>query len=245
MAGSPVTTELYDRLQTQVHVWYCSPPLIDDRQKLAEYKAVLSKQECERYLRFRFDKDRHSYLVAHALLRYALSEYVTQPASQWQFDIGEHGKPVLKTSPLHDLRFNLTHTDGLCACVISSNRRCGIDAENIRRKNKLSAVAQRMFAEEELVQLDEANIDTAFYYFWTLREAYVKALGVGLAGSSKGFYFDVDQRALRAQMFHRNAAEVDSGNWRFWLSEPAPAHVLSIGVESSDEVQLVINELDF
>ncbi len=243
MANSPVITELYDRLQSQVHVWFCQPSLIHDAQKLAEYEAVLSSQETERYQRFRFDKDRRGYLVAHALLRYALSKYAGLPASQWQFDIGAHGKPALQSSVLPDLRFNLTHTEGLSACVISSGRRCGIDVENVHRKNKLDAVARRMFAEEELAQLDEKNIETQFYAFWTLREAYLKALGTGLAGSSKDFYFDVKQCEQGVELHHRNVLSGDAKNWQFRLFEPTPVHVLAVGVESNDDVQIVMNEL--
>jgi len=244
MVSSPVTTALYDRLKTQAHVWFCQPAAINDAQKLAAYKAVLSKQELARYHRFHFEKDRHSYLVSHALLRHALSKYVSLPASHWQFVCGEHGKPELAASlNLPGLFFNLTHTDGFSACVVSLNRRCGIDAENIHRKNKLEAVAQRMFAEEELAQLDEKNIGTQFYSFWTLREAYVKALGSGLAGSSKKFYFDVDFNALSARMHHRHDLSGDAENWRFVLSAPTPAHVLAVAVEPREQVSIVMDEL--
>jgi len=238
----PVTTPLYNRLQTQVHVWFCQPSAVNDAQKLAEYKAVLSAPEFERYHRFHAEKDRHSYLVSHALLRYVLSKYAALPASHWQFVCGEHGKPALASSELPGLCFNLTHTDGLSACVISAGRRCGIDAENILRKNKLEAVARRMFTDEELAQLNEDNIETRFYSFWTLREAYVKALGTGLAGSSKDFYFDVAPDGSAAEIKHRSGASGDRQNWRFALYQPTSAHALAVGVESADEVQIVSTE---
>lgn len=242
MADSPAVTELYERLQTQVHVWFCRPLQIHDEQKLAEYKAVLSAQEIVRYQRFHFAGDRHSYLVSHAMLRKALSKYVRLPASQWRFANGEHGKPVLDSPPVPGLCFNLTHADGLSACVITSNRRCGIDVENIQRKNRLEAVARRMFADEELAQLDEKNIGRQFYYFWTLREAYLKALGTGLAGSSKDFYFDVELPKLKVALRQQADLPADIKNWRFGLYEPTPMHVLAVGLESSDAMQIVVNE---
>ena len=243
MTNGVLTTRLYDRLQTEVHVWFCKPTDILDEATLSGYEAVLSEQEIERYHRFHFDKDRHGYLVSHALLRYSLSKYAELPASQWQFSSGEHGKPeLLSPSVAPGLRFNLTHTDGLSACVITLNRRCGIDAENIHRKNKLSAVARRMFAEEELAQLDVKNIESQFYYFWTLREAYVKALGTGLAGSSKEFYFDVDMSGLNAVMHHRKISHTEATTWHFSLYEPTPEHVLALGFEADDDMPLVVSE---
>ncbi len=244
-----VTTKLYARLQTQVHVWFCNPLLIGNEAKLSEYKAILSKQETEQYHRFLHEKDRHSYLVSHALLRISLSKYVNVPASQWQFISGRHGKPeLLSSSALPELCFNLTHTGGLSGCVISLHRRCGIDAENIHRKNKLNAVAQRMFAEQELAQLDEKNIASRFYYLWTLREAYVKALGLGLSGSSKEFYFDIDMDDLSVVLHHNNDHQIDAKNrdvknWRFNLCTPTSDHVLAVGFESSHAMQVLMTEL--
>lgn len=244
MADSPVTTNLYDRLQTEVHVWFCQPLLIKDQSKLSEYKSVLSKQEIERYDRFYFEKDRHSYLVSHALLRQSLSKYTDVHASQWQFSNNEHGKPQLvSSSAVPDICFNLTHTAGLSACVVSLKRTCGIDAENIHRKNDLKSVAQRMFADEEIARLEDNSINQSFYYFWTLREAYVKAMGTGLAGSSKEFYFDIDKRDLSVQLHQKNTSYNNGESWHFRLYEPTPEHVLAVGFQSQDEVQVLMTEL--
>ncbi len=243
MASSVVTTKLFDRLRTEVHVWFCNPSLIQGEAKLSDYKAVLSKQEVEQYHRFHFDKDRHDYLVSHALLRYTLSKYAELPASKWEFSRDKNGKPeLISPSAVSGLCFNLTHTDGLSACIITLNRRCGIDAENLHRKNRLNAVAQRMFAEQERVQLDVNNMAPQFYYFWTLREAFVKALGTGLAGSSKAFYFDVDMKSLRVVMHHREISSAENKNWHFRLYQLAPEHVLALGFESNDPVRVVMNE---
>jgi len=243
MIDSPVTTKLYDRLQSEVHVWFCRPLTIQGKSRLSAYKSVLSKQEIEQYHRFHFEKDRHSYLVSHALLRHSLSKYADVCASQWQFSRKEHGKPELVSLPgVENIRFNLTHTGGLSACVVSVNRNCGIDAENIYRKNKLKAVAKRMFAEEELALLDDKNINQQFYYFWTLREAYVKALGTGLAGSSKAFYFDIDKGDLSVVMHHKSRQQTGNKNWYFKLYEPTPEHVLAVGFESQENVRVFMAE---
>ena len=244
MVDSPVTTKLYDRLQTEVHVWFCRPSLIEDSSKLADYKSVLSAEEIERFDRFHFEKDRHSYLVSHVLLRQSLSMYADVHASQWQFVTNEHGKPQLDlSSALPGVYFNLTHTDGLSACVVSLRRNCGIDAECIHRKNKFMAVAQRMFADEEIARLSDKTLDQQFYHFWTLREAYVKALGTGLAGSSKAFYFDIDESDLRVRLCHKNISQNNDKDWFFSLYQPTPQHVLAVGYQSTAEVPVVMTEL--
>ena len=154
----------------------------------------MSVEELERYYRFKFEQDKQSYLVAHAMLRLLLSECVGRKASKLSFSVGEHGKPELKRLPDENkVYFNISHTHGLSVCAISMCGPLGVDAEHIKRKNNLAGVAQRMFSEQEqsCLKLSE-NSQQDFYYLWTLREAYVKALGIGLSDSADKFYFEMD-----------------------------------------------------
>ena len=59
----------------------------------------------------------------------------------------------------------------------------GIDVENIGRSINLD-LARRFFAPAEvafLEQMPENQRQATFFLFWTLKEAYVKARGVGLS----------------------------------------------------------------
>ena len=235
---------MLDDLKSEVHVWYCNPRVIQDESKLMAYQSVLSDQEVQQYQRYHFDKDRHSYLVSHALLRHSLSRYADVPASAWQFTKNEHGKPALiLQAGMPAIKFNLTHTDGLTACVVALDLACGIDAENINRKNRLQAVANRMFADEELKRLSEDDIQKNFFYYWTLRESYVKALGTGLSGSSKNFYFDIAQQGMSAVVQHRDRQQLVDNSWCFRLFEPTPEHVLSVACNSVNPVAVRLREL--
>ena len=237
-------TQLIDELKTQVHVWYCDPRDIQDASKLTAYESVLSEREVQQYRRFHFDKDRHSYLVSHALLRYSLSQYADVDASKWEFSRNEHGKPELISPPgMKAIHFNLTHTEGMSACVVTLEKPCGIDAENKNRNNKLDAVASRMFADEECRQLNENELEQTFFYYWTLREAYVKALGIGLSGSSREYYFDIDMDEMKAVIHHRNRQQAVDDYWQFGLYEPTTEHVLSVAFESDSPVEVKLREL--
>lgn len=236
--------DLLDDLKQEVHVWYCDPRLIQQASKLKAYESVLSDEEVERYQRFHFDKDRHSYLVSHALLRYSLSLYADIPASKWEFAKSEHGKPALVLpAAMPAISFNLTHTEGLAACVVALDMACGIDAENRNRKSRLAAVANRMFADEETELLRKQDMQRHFFYYWTLREAYVKALGSGLSGSSKEFYFDVDLAGMSAMLCHRDRRRVADDSWQFRLYEPTSENVVSVAYRSSDPLEVKLREL--
>jgi 4'-phosphopantetheinyl transferase len=246
MSDSINTTRYFESLKSEVHIWFCRPQTIQDKACLTVCQSVLSDEEMERYHRLHFEKDKHNYLVAHAMLRRVLSKYVSLHASQWQFSSNDHGKPELeKQAVLPGISFNISHTDGLCACIIALDKPCGIDIENIHRQNNLKAVAQRMFAEEELKAMRKSeNAQQQFYHYWTLREAYVKALGTGLAGSSKEFYFEISANNKAAKIHYKNKQQAENRLWLFNLYQPTQEHVLSVALQSQHPVQISMTELD-
>ena len=122
-------------------------------------------------------KEQHSH--AHSLLGEGLRAFgVGYVDGVTPVIFGEHGKPSLAEHP--GLRYNISHADGIMAVVISEFE-CGIDCEPVRayRPN----VMKRVFGEAEREAVNsapEAERDLMFFRLWTLKEAYVKALGAGL-----------------------------------------------------------------
>lgn len=227
-------------LMNEVHLWWCDPESISNEETLSRYRSVLSGQEAERYQRLLHEKDKHSYLVSHAMLRYALSQYCSTAPADWQFTAGEYGKPQLaQLSAATDLQFNLTHTEKLSACVVTSNKKCGIDAEYIRRGKRLDQVAKRMFAKQEQETIARGGDTTLFFDYWTLHEAYVKALGTGLAGSTDQYYFSIEEHDAHIHYFQPSLKQ---NNWYFKLFEPTPKHRLAIAIESVEPVELVLHD---
>lgn len=234
-------------LENEVHVWFCRPDEITDTVKLDEYHSILSAEESERLEKIHFAKDQHAYLVSHALVKKVLSMYCDVTPEQWLFTTNQHGKPEI--SPELDcpsIKFNLSHTDGLSACIVSLDNACGVDVENIQRKNKLLPIAERMFAESELETMRGLAGDlmrNKFFDYWTLREAYVKALGTGLSGSSKQFYFDVTEQSDVEKMAEICFVETDKGKdkkpagfWQFSLLRPSGEHVCAVAIQRDSAV---------
>lgn len=234
-------------LENEIHVWFCCPDEVTDAVKLDGYRSLLSVEENQRQQRFHSTKDQHSYLVSHALVRKVLSMYCDIAPEQWLFAFNQHGKPeispeILAALDCPPIKFNLSHTAGLSACVVSLNDACGVDVENIQRKNKLLSIAGRMFAEQELETLRDIPDDemrNKFFDYWTLREAYVKALGSGLSGSSKQFYFNIkphDGAVRTAEICFTDKASGVNNAWQFALLKPSTDHTIAVALQSSDRV---------
>lgn len=153
-----------------------------DPADAARLVALLSDDEKGRLSRFRFEPDRAIYLAAHALLRQTLSRHSGVAPEAWQFRRGSHGRPEI-ANPGWRLRFSLSHTAGLAACAVVLDRDIGVDVEDLSRTGAAD-VAERLFSPLEADAVRQAPIGARgvrFLEYWTLKEAYVKARGLGLS----------------------------------------------------------------
>jgi 4'-phosphopantetheinyl transferase len=175
---------------------------------IAALAGVLSSEETARADRFRFAADRVSYIAAHALLRRLLAAHgVPEP----HFVLGPWGKPEL-AGPAARMRFSVTHTRTLVAGAVAFVDDLGIDAEAIDAGIDILPLAARFFAPVEAAALHALPIPeraAAFCQMWTLKEAFVKALGLGLSQPLDSFAFAGPDR------FSCDAALGDPQAWSF------------------------------
>jgi len=85
--------------------------------------------------------------------------------------------------PSPDLRFNLSHTSGMALIAVIQGREVGIDIERHRPMDDLDGMAGTVMSLRELDQwksLAPRDRKPAFYRLWTRKEAYLKAIGLGL-----------------------------------------------------------------
>lgn len=206
---------------------------VTDPEVLERFRQSLSEDERLRIARFVFERDRHVRLVARGSLRQALSEYTGEvPAGEFRFGYNQFGKPFIEHPALcTGVRFNLSHCDGLIAIVIDEGIEVGIDVEVIRPMTDLLRVAGRFFARpevEDLRQTPEPACLERFFQYWTLKESYIKARGVGLTLGLDQFWFQLDDtiRIRFADGFDDNSAR-----WEFTQQRVDAAHWLATSAE--------------
>lgn len=220
----------------ETHVWLCQPNLIDDSALVARYAQLLSPAERERLGRFAFEADRHLYLVAHTLLRCTLSRYANPRPQGWTFIENQYGRPEIAPG-LCDvpLRFNLSHTSGLTACAVTLQQDVGVDVEYVNRRGDVTALADEVFSPAEVRALravPSARRREQFFKYWTLKEAYIKARGMGLAIPLDQFSFDLNDDGSIGISFDAGIHDV-SDDWKFGLYRPTADHMLAFGIKCS------------
>jgi 4'-phosphopantetheinyl transferase len=142
--------------------------------------ACLDDAERARAARFVRDADRQRFVLAHASLRRILAERLGSDPRQLAFQRGAFGKPSLAGSGLH---FNSSHSGDWVLHAVSAVVPVGIDVEAIGTHGDDDALLARVLAPEEqaaLRLLPPTQRDAAFTDVWCRKEAYLKALGVGL-----------------------------------------------------------------
>lgn len=214
-------------LSDEVHIWAAFPDDVDTRAATKRFESWLSEDEVARYHRFRRDEDRELFLVARATLRHSLSQYVDVEPGQWRFVTADGERPEL-AAPFDalGLHFSVSHTPGLVACLVSDSGEVGIDVEGAGRVPdvfKLAAVVCSGAEIDTLKRLPPIAAEARFYELWTLKEAYAKARGTGLA-------FPLNKLTFAGGGDIPVSADFDSpiedrpDQWQFALWRPSPEH---------------------
>jgi 4'-phosphopantetheinyl transferase len=213
-------------------------------ETVAAFWRVLSREERARHDRFHFAKDREAYLVAHGFLRGVLSMFDRVKPADWSFSANSRGRPEIAGRPDLALRFNLSHTAGLIGVAVCRSFDVGVDVERVERRGDIRGLADYCLCDFEKAQLPPDPAEDprpVFCRFWTLKEAYLKARGVGLAIPLKQFGFrlgDPSKIILECDpALNENPAE-----WQFVSEQPTPGHFLGLAVRSAQFSPLIVSQ---
>jgi 4'-phosphopantetheinyl transferase len=187
------------------------PHLID------RYGALMADDEHAQEQRLRFPGGRERHRCTRALARTVLSYYTGHDPREWVFKTNEYGKPDIARPAGVELRFNLSHSGRLILCAVTRESEVGVDVEKTRELPKAVELARRFFAPPEAAVVERVlpeRRSREFLRFWTFKESYVKARGVGLLVPLEGFFFELPADAPPAIGF-TDARSDDPKAWQF------------------------------
>jgi 4'-phosphopantetheinyl transferase len=215
-----------------IHIYLGLLEDVDTSHVRSVCMAMLCPAEREQAERFAFNRHRQQYVLAHGLVRAALSRSAPEvDPTAWRFDRGRYGRPVIahpqSTEPLC---FSLSHTDGLVACVVSPCKSVGIDVEATDRPTTPLEIAETFFSPEELADLLALPLPQRkerFFDYWTLKEAYTKARGMGFHLPLNKFSMLIGPERKLGITFASDFDD-DADRWCFLQLSPSRRHRLAV-----------------
>lgn len=230
----------------EAHLWYVFANEVRDPGLLAAYHRLMCPEEAASQRRFVFEKGRHEYLLTRALVRTVLSRYADVDPAAWTFVRNRWGRPAISgPAGAPRLRFNLSNTDGLIACLVSSACEVGVDVEFLERRGQTVEIADRFFSPFEVDALHRqapGEQRTRFFQYWTLKESYIKARGMGLAIPLDQFSFHLDEGPT-IQISFGDALDDDPQSWQFELFRPSPVHMMAACIRRGKAPDVQIRRL--
>jgi 4'-phosphopantetheinyl transferase len=232
MAG--YTCMMVLKLQSkQVHLWFLSSGDRVLASLCQDANHLISQEELARSQMFLTRQARDSYLTSRAFLRSILSQYIDVSPQSLKFHANAYGKlEIASPAPVKSLRFNLANTDGLVTCAVGLDRDIGVDAEVINDAVDSQQIAERFFAPAEVAALRKLAPDERqyrFFEFWTLKESFTKALGLGLSVPLNRFAFVIDRKGPIEILFGPSCVD-DPRNWHFSLLQPVKGYLIAVAL---------------
>ena len=216
--------------------------LATDAVKQRRAFECLTSPERERFARFRHDDDRWMFALGRQVAREMVADVLGVGPSEWHWREGPHGRPEIDR-PVTDVHFNLSHSAGLVACAIGRGRELGVDLEHLQRRAPDPAIVDRYLSPAEAADVRAQGADWVhrFLLYWTLKEAYLKARGLGISVPLSDITFRLHGPDSARITFDAALAETDA-RWAFQWRPVGPEHLVALA--ASTTAGPVVFELD-
>jgi 4'-phosphopantetheinyl transferase len=196
-----------------IHIFYTYTSKEYHNALLCRYLPVFSPNYREKILRFRNWKDAQLSLLGRLLLNYGINTKFPQYSDSLEIAYTAHRKPYFKNN---NLKFNITHSKSMAICVLSDGADLGIDVEGIAPVN-IDDFKEYMTPFEWQQIIKSSQKETAFYQYWTKKEAVIKADGRGLSIPLKSFEIKEEETKIGNNTFMLKEITLDA-NYTCYLA---------------------------
>lgn len=253
MSAPALASDTLATSRNDIDIWLSYYGDIVDDERLDELRQLLTPDELLQERRFHFADDRKRYLVTRAMVRTILSRYVPIAPGRWKFSTNSYGRPriaeeiAIGQPSARGLYFNISHTRGLIALAIARGRDLGVDVENAAARCVSLDVARAYFSPDEVDDLFRTPCELQqdrFFEYWTFKESYIKARGMGLSLPLDRFSFQFPSHdAVRLSI----APDLDdhAERWSLWQYRPTPDYLLAICAERNAGPQPTVSIRNF
>lgn len=223
-----------------VQVWRVS--LRAEPNQMERVQAVLSSEERERAEGFATERLTTRFTLCRAWVRIILAEYLAAPPQELQFRHTRFGKPYLIDDG-HEarLKFNVSHSEELAVLAVSWDQEVGVDVETIRPIMHLDQMARRCLGPREIQAYhaaEGADRSELFLRYWTHKEAYLKATGMGLQIPLESVEFDVGGKGPKRVLCHPDGVDERFTDTHVIDFCPGPGYCGALAVCGTADLQI-------
>ncbi|XP_059820293.1 L-aminoadipate-semialdehyde dehydrogenase-phosphopantetheinyl transferase [Hypanus sabinus] len=190
------------------------------------------EEERERIDRFVFAKDAKAAMSGHLLIRKLIAEKLKIPWNEIQLKRTAKGKPFL-AHPVLDMipnfNFNISHQGDYTVLAADSDLQVGVDIMKTEFPGSSSVaeffrIMNRQFTVHEWNTINMAGDEWSqldmFHRYWTLKESFIKAIGVGVAFDLQRIEFHVSPLHLEeGQIYKETVMFLDGEQEEDWVFE--------------------------
>jgi 4'-phosphopantetheinyl transferase len=220
----------------QVHIWKADLQI--GPRRLDELVSILTADERARAERFHFSRDRRRFIARRAYLRRLTERYLGSASGDLRFSYSAAGKPFLaRDCGEGKLSFNISDSGDLAVYAFTlaeTSPAIGIDVEQIEPAVAYERIAKHFFSAYEigaLRALPAAEQIQGFFNCWTRKEAYLKAIGDGLALPLD--HFDVSLTPGEPAELLRTAGGTDTSHWVLQELNVGCGYAAAVAIQSS------------
>lgn len=223
-----------DLTEKEVHIWFVSfNQSVSQFQKLSK---ILSQDERMRTERFHFEKDKKRFIMSRGILRMFLGFYLNIEPIRVQFFYGKNGKPAIANHSNRIIHFNMSSSDGLALYAFTRDCEIGVDIERIRDIHEMDRIAECFFSVRENTSfqaLPKSKKKEGFFNCWTRKEAFIKAIGDGLAFPLAKFDVELVP-GKEARLLSIKGNSKAASQWFLQKLKPSPGFIAAVAVPGQD-----------
>jgi 4'-phosphopantetheinyl transferase len=202
-------------------VWLAN--VSDWRDGIAALEQLLAPAEHARAAQFRFAEDGTRFVLGRGLLRLGVRRYAPEFADALELHYSARGRPLLPAET--GLDFSISHTRDRVAIAFAHGAHIGVDLEYQQAELDVDELADRIFSAEDLAAFHALSTNArraAFFRAWTRKEAYLKAIGEGIATGLKDVTVALNDVAVTTLTDRRDPE--GSSVWRLHVLDAGPEY---------------------
>ncbi len=233
--------------EKSLHIWWSD---LDQPQRIVDnYLTLLSSEEIKRISKYNTLLLRNRQVMSRAILRKILSLYLKTNATKIEFIYNKYGKPFVRAGNGDDsIKFNISHSENIGMFAFSLNG-LGIDIEKNKEYIEIDGIKEICFTNFEKKWYDNLNkkfqLET-FYKIWTIKEAFIKAIGEGFSYPTLNIEL-TNELENQIQIRKVYSEEYANNNYQVKTFNCVPGFISSVVYEGKKQIKIfpqpALNEL--